>query len=227
MLLFCKKEGLPSGSTNLPATRFHLIRHASTDAVGRVLSGRTPIPLNAQGQAEAARLAESLASTAAHAIFSSPQARALQTAQAIGQVLGLPPQPDAALDEVDFGAWTGQAFSTLDGRPDWTLWNTHRSLAPPPGRETMLDVQARAAAMLVRLHAERPGGSFILVSHADVLRSVLAWALGLPVDLMQRLEVSPASRSLLVLGEAGARVECLNLPPWGGSREDQTSFPQR
>ena len=194
----------------MPTTRFHLIRHASTDALGTTLSGRTPIPLNAQGQAEATRLAHSLAASTVDAILSSPQARTLQTAEAIGQVLGRHAQPDPALDEVDFGPWTGQAFSALDGRPDWTLWNTHRSLAPPPGAETMLQVQARAAALLVRLHAAAPGGVFILVSHADVVKSLLAWALGLPIDLMQRLDVSPASRSLLTLGEHGVRVEHVN-----------------
>ncbi len=195
----------------MPSTRFTLIRHASTDAVGRALSGRTPIKLNAQGEAEAAQLAGGLAGTAADAILTSPQLRTQQTAAAIGQVLGLHPRPDAALDEVDFGPWTGQDFSTLDGRADWALWNAHRSLAPPPGCETMLQVQARAAAMIVRLHAQSPGGSFILVSHADVLKSVLAWALGLPIDLMQRLEISPASRSAFVLDGAGVRVEYVNL----------------
>ncbi len=197
----------------MPTTRFHLIRHASTDAVGRTLSGRTPIPLNGQGQTEAARLASSFANAGVDAIFSSPQARTQQTAQAVGQVLGLHVQPEPALDEVDFGPWTGQAFGALDGRADWTLWNTHRNLAPPPGTETMLQVQARAMALLVRLHARRPGGSFILVSHADVLKSVLAFALGLPIDLMQRLEVSPASRSGLDLTDSGVRVDHFNLRP--------------
>ncbi len=194
----------------MPTTRFHLIRHASTNAVGHTLSGRSPTPLNAHGQAEAGHLAEGLAGTAADAIFSSPQVRTLQTAQAISQVLCLEPQAEAGLDEVDFGPWTGQAFSQLDGRPDWALWNTHRSLAPPPGGETMLQAQARAAAVLARLHAQSPGGSFILISHADILKAILAWALGLPIDLMQRLEVSPASRSLLVLSDAGVQVGYIN-----------------
>ncbi len=194
----------------MPSTSFHLIRHASTDAVGTTLSGRTPIGLNAQGESEAARLAQSFAGASVQAIFTSPQARTRQTAHAIGQVLGLDAQPDAALDEVDFGPWTGQAFSALDGRADWIFWNTHRSLAPPPGTETMLQVQARAAAILARLHARHPGGNFILVSHADVLKSLLAWALGIPIDLMQRLQITPAARSALVLGEAGVLVEYVN-----------------
>ena len=196
----------------LPSTRFLLIRHASTDGVGRALSGRTAIGLNEAGQAEIVRLAESLAGTAADAIFSSPQLRTRQTAAAIGRVLGLDARPDDALDEVDFGAWTGQSFASLDGRPDWALWNAQRSLAPAPGCETMVQVQARAASLVVRLHAREGGGRFILVSHADVLKSLLAWALGLPIDLMQRLEIAPASRSALTLDEAGVRIDYVNLP---------------
>ena len=195
----------------MPSTQLHLVRHASTDAVGNTLSGRSPVSLNARGQAEAERLAESFSGCAIDAIFSSPQVRTRETAQAIGRVVGLDPAPNAALDEVDFGAWTGKRFSALDGRPDWVLWNTHRSLAPPPGTETMLQVQARAAALLVRLHADRPGGAFILVSHADVLKSVLSWALGLPIDLMQRLEISPASRSAVTMGDFGLRVDYVNV----------------
>ncbi len=190
-------------------TVFYLVRHASTDGVGRVLSGRTPTPLNAAGEAEAARLAQSFAGINAQALLSSPQARTLQTARAIGGVTGLPVQQEAALDEVDFGLWTGQPFALLDGRPDWTLWNTHRSLAPPPGTETMLQVQARAA----RLLAQHSGGAVILVSHADVLKSLLAWALGLPIDLMQRLEVSPASRSKMTLSDSGVQVNYVNQRP--------------
>ena len=194
----------------MPST-FLLIRHASTDGVGRALSGRTAIGLNDAGRAEAARLAESLAGMAADALFCSPQLRTRQTAAAVGEVLGLEVLPDDALDEVDFGPWTGQSFASLDSRPDWALWNTQRSLAPAPGCETMLQVQARAAAMVVRLHAQHAGGRFVLVSHADILKSLLAWALGLPVDLMQRLEIAPASQSAFSLSDAGARVEFLNL----------------
>ncbi len=148
-----------------------------------------------------------------HAIYASPQHRTLQTAHAIGDILHLEVHAEAALDEVDFGSWTGQSFVALDGSPDWTRWNTHRSLAPAPGCETMLQAQARAAALLPRLHARQPGGSFVLVSHADILKSLLAFALGLPIDMMQRLEIAPASRSLLILNDAGVRVEFVNHRP--------------
>ena len=187
-------------------TSFHLIRHATTDALGITLSGRGGPGLNAEGHAQATRLGQGFAGQAITAIFSSPQTRTLQTAQAIG----LPVQQEPALDEVDFGPWTGQTFAALADRPDWSVWNACRSVAPAPGCETMLQVQARAAALLPRLHASGAGAAFVLVSHADVLKSILAFVLGMPIDMMQRLVISPASRSLVVLHDDGAAVEFVN-----------------
>ena len=134
------------------------------------------------------------------------------TANAIAAACSLPVNTEPALDEIDFGPWTGQSFAALSKRPDWTAWNTLRSLAPAPGHETMLQVQARAAALLPNLHASAPGQAFVLVSHADVVKSLLAFALGLPIDLMQRLEVSPASHSLLTLHDGSILVDYVNRP---------------
>lgn len=195
----------------MPATIFNLVRHASTDALGTSLSGRTATRLNPDGQNQAARLARSFVGDQVTAILSSPQLRTIQTAAAIAGVVGLPVQPEPALDEVDFGPWTGQTFVELAGVRDWALWNSHRSLAPAPGSETMLDVQARAFALLPRLHAAEAGGIFILVSHADIVKAILALALAIPIDMMQRLEISPASRSRLVLHDGGLTVEFINL----------------
>ncbi len=194
-------------------TRFFLVRHAATDALGIRLSGRSDVALNAAGVLQAARLARSFAGTPVTAILSSPQRRTQQTAGALAAELGRPVQAEAALDEIDFGPWTGETFASLVTRPAWLLWNTHRSLAPAPGSETMLQAQARAAALLPRLHAEQPGGTFVLVSHADILKAILAGLLGMPVDLMQRLEIAPASRSLVVMGSGRTRVEHMNLRP--------------
>ena len=191
-------------------TCFYLVRHASTDALGNTLSGRGPIPLNAHGRTEAAALATHFACKPITAIHSSPQPRTLQTARAIAQPLALPVHPEPALDEVDFGPWTGQTFANLQTRPDWRLWNTNRSLAPAPATETMLQAQSRAFSLLPRLHAATPGAVIILVTHADILKSILAATLGIPIDLMQRLEIAPASHSRVLFNSAGATVDCTN-----------------
>ena len=193
--------------------RLHLVRHGHTDALGRVLSGRAPhVGLSALGRAEAAAQAGTLAGRPAVGVLSSPQLRTLQTAQAIADPLGLAVQTEPALDEIDFAAWTGAAFAVLDTRADWQAWNGLRSLAPSPG-ETMLAAQARAVALVQRLYAGSPDDELVLVSHADVIKALLAYLLGMPVDLMQRILVSPAGRSVVVLSGTAITVEAVNLPP--------------
>ena len=184
-------------------TTVYLIRHAEHGLLGRTLAGRTPgVALNDAGRAQAARLR----GLPVEAVVSSPQQRAQETAAA----LGLPVQVDPAWDEVDFGTWSGQGFAALDPDPAWQLWNAARGSAPTPGGETMLAVQARAVAGLQALRAH---GSVAVVSHLDVLRAVLAHVLGMPLDFVFRLELAPASRSVVVLWDGGGRVEGLNLPP--------------
>ncbi len=197
----------------MAGTRLHLVRHGHTEALGRTLTGRSPgIGLSAQGAAEATALAATLAFCPAAAILCSPQLRTRQTADAIAAVLGLEVQTSAALDEVDFGAWAGERFVDLDGRADWQAWNTRRSLSPSPG-ETMLAVQARVVALVQDLCADRPDRELVLVSHADVLRSLLAYLLAVPIDLMQRIDLSPASRSVVLLSQHDVTIEAVNLPP--------------
>lgn len=158
--------------------------------------------LSDAGRAEAA----ALAGLQVPLVVCSPQPRAQQTARA----LGVPVHTDPAWDEVDFGSWSGMSFADLDLDPAWRLWNAARSLAATPGGETMLQVQARAVAGLLAL---REHEAVAVVSHLDVLRAVLAHVLGMPLDHLFRLHLAPASRSVVVLWDGGARVEGLNLPP--------------
>ncbi len=76
-------------------------------------------------------------------------------------------------------------------------------------------VQARAVAALMRLRADWPGAEIAVISHADVLKSVLAALLGVPLDLCRRLELAPASRSVVALHDSDAQVLCVGLPPSG------------
>ena len=194
------------------ACTIHLVRHAQHGLLGHVLAGRMPgVGLSAAGLAEAEALARCFVPGACRALLTSPMLRTAQTAAAIATATGLNPQTEPGLDEVDFGDWTGRSFAELAAAPGWEHWNTARGLAPTPGGESMLAVQARAVTSLAQ-HREA-GGAVIAVTHADVIKAVLAHALGMPLDLMHRLEISPASRSILVLGAGFARVEAVNLPP--------------
>lgn len=195
--------------------RLHLVRHGHTDALGRSLTGRTPgMGLNAHGRDAAKRTALGLASDGTIArVFSSPRLRATQTAEQIARATGCAVEQHPALDEVDFGAWAGRDFSDLNEAPGWAEWNSVRSLAPTPGGETMLQVQARATAFVQHLRARWPDASLVLVSHADVIKSVLAYLLGIPIDMMHRLDISPAGRSVISLAGAEPMVEAVNLLP--------------
>ena len=192
--------------------RLHLVRHGHTDALGNTLTGRSPgVGLSAQGREQAARVALGLSSERIGNVFSSPRLRTRQTAERIADATGCGVEDEARLDEVDFGAWSGCRFDDLGGDPDWDAWNSLRSLAATPGGETMLQVQARAVGFVQQLRDRR--ADVVLVSHADVIKSILAYLLGMPIDLMQRIEIFPGSRSVATLGDAGVRVEAVNLLP--------------
>lgn len=192
------------------ALHLHLVRHAHTDALGHLLAGRAPgHGLNREGHDAAGCLAERLGSCPASVLYSSPQQRARQTAEPISHKLGLGVHVEADLDEIDFGQWTGRSFAELALRQDWQDWNRIRSLACCPGGESMLDVQARIIRFTQRLMVSAQD-HVVLVSHGDVIKALLAYALGMPLDMMHRIEIAPASHSIVVLSSGEVKVECLN-----------------
>jgi broad specificity phosphatase PhoE len=191
-------------------TRFILVRHAHTDAVGRVLAGRAEgYGLNDTGRAEAARVARALGTSDISHVLSSPRQRAQETAIQIAQATGRVAETRDELDEIDFGDWNGHAFEALSG-PGWAAWNSLRSLSPTPGGETMLQVQVRAVGLLQLLSARRLDAAIVLVSHSDVIKAVLSYALGAPIDLMQRFDIAPASMSEVALTTNDVRVNYVN-----------------
>jgi broad specificity phosphatase PhoE len=187
------------------------VRHAVHDRVGQVLCGRMPgVTLGEPGGAQAAAVARRLREEPIAAIYTSPLERAHQTAAVIGDVLGLEPRTAEALNEVDFGTWTGARFNDLDDNPDWNFWNTQRASARPPGGESMAEVQQRLRGWLDAL----PGGQAVAaVSHADVIKAAVADALDLSLDHHQQFEISPGSISVLARGDWGAKVHSLNEAP--------------
>src|SRR4051794_26972165 len=122
-------------------TTFLLIRHASTDANGKILAGRKPgVLLNDDGRSEASRLARFLAQRTLDAIYSSPLERARETADFISQATGVPVQIREALAEIQYGEWTNARFDELESDVRWRLFNTFRSGTSIPGGELMLQV---------------------------------------------------------------------------------------
>ncbi|HEY8576011.1 MAG TPA: histidine phosphatase family protein [Devosia sp.] len=195
----------------MTATIF-LLRHAAHDQVGLYLAGRTSgITLGVDGLAQAQRLGERMRREQFDALYSSPRERAQQTAEAVAAARGgMPVETVEALDEVDFGEWSGSTFDQLNTRPEWRHWNEQRSLAATPTGETMLDVQRRAIDVVRQLVAQPGDTRSALVSHADVIRAIVGHLLGLPIDAWQRFDISPASITTLVVGDWGSKLITLN-----------------
>lgn len=190
---------------------FHLVRHAAHERQGEILAGRAPgVVLGERGRAQALRLAHRLRRERFDAVHASPRERTRETAAAIVELCGGGPvEIVPALDEIDFGAWSGMTWEELDPDPAWRRWNTARGVARTPGGESVLDLQRRVLGHLESL-LDRGEGRYVLVSHADVIKSVVSWHLGLPVESWARFEIAPASITTLVVGDWGGKVIGLN-----------------
>lgn len=192
-------------------TTILLIRHASTDDVGRRLSGRAPgTHLNDRGVAEARHLADRLEAVPLAAIYCSPLERARDTAQPIARTRSLSIREQLDLIELDFGEWTGRDIDSLRADPAWQQFNSHRSGTRIPGGETLLEVQARVVKALTDLHGVHDGENVAVVTHADVIRAALAYFAGMPIDLSLRLDIAPASVSIVRLSSYPPVVLTIN-----------------
>lgn len=188
-----------------------LIRHAAHVELGRTLSGRRPdIALSQDGLQQAEIVADLLAVEPIAAVYSSPRERAWYTARELADRLGHKVIPADGLDEVDFGAWTGLSFDRLEGDPGWDQWNSARSIARPPGGESMYEAVERAVAAVSKIGEEHRGRTVAAVSHCDIIRGLIAFHLGLPLDNLLRFDVDPGSVSRLAIGDWGARVMSMN-----------------
>jgi broad specificity phosphatase PhoE len=189
-----------------------LLRHAAHDNVGGYLAGRMAgINLGPDGLAQADRLGERMRAERFDALYASPRERTQQTAAAVAKARGgMAVETVEALDEVDFGTWSGSTFDELNTLPDWRHWNERRSMATTPAGDTMLAVQQRAVGFIRPFAAGQEDSRIALVSHADVIRALVAHVLGLPVDSWQRFDISPASITTMVIGPWGGKLLTIN-----------------
>jgi broad specificity phosphatase PhoE len=185
-----------------------LVRHGTHDEVGRVLSGRSAIALNQRGLAQAWNVAAALEHAELASLHTSPRRRAAETIAPIARDRHLPVRTSGALDEIDFGGFTGRTFAELDGDPDWQRWNAERGTARCPGGETMAEAVARAAGYLAALGPE--DFPALCVTHCDVIRGIVAHVLGLDLAHMFRFECDPASLTTLDLTDGRMRLIALN-----------------
>ncbi len=183
-------------------TLIYLIRHGDNELLGKRMPGWLPdVHLNDQGRAQAEALADLLAQIKFKAVYSSPLERAVETAAPLAARLGIEVITRPGLGELDVGSWEGRTFKQLHRRKLWPLVQRTPSLVQFPEGETFRGGQARIVAELERIREEHSGKDdrIACFSHSDMIRLAIAYYLGLPLDLFQRLHVSPASISILGL----------------------------
>ena len=192
-------------------TMIHLLRHGEHMLLGRVAAGRMPgVGLSPRGRAQIEAVAERLALERIDALYTSPLQRTRETAEILSVRLQLPVKLSEGVLELDFGDWTGMTFDMVRTDPRWEAWRDARGIARIPGGETMREVQHRAVDALVDMAATHPDGTVVVVSHGDVIRAILLFALGMPLDLYNRIEVGVASLTTLQLEPARLRVIRVN-----------------
>ena len=194
-------------------TALHLLRHGEPAIFGR-LNGRLPgVGLSEKGRAEAAAQVGQLGGEKIEAIYSSPMQRTRETAEIVAERLGLPIRYREDVIEIDYGEWTGLTFDQIRQDERWQMWSRSRSIAAVPGGESWRQVQERVVGALFALRQAPPEGSVVVVSHGDVIRAALLFALGMPLDFYSRIEIAFASLSTIRLDNAGIRVSGLNEWP--------------
>ncbi|MEJ2871530.1 histidine phosphatase family protein [Actinomycetospora sp. OC33-EN08] len=181
-----------------------LLRHGrSTANVSGVLAGRSPgVGLDDTGRAQAEKLVDRLAQLPVAAAVRSPLQRCEETLEPLLAARGLSAVVEDDLAEVDYGDWTGKTLGELGKEDLWKVVQAHPSAAVFPGGEGLATVQHRSVAA-IRRHAARiaeehgPKAIWVACSHGDVIKSVIADALGLHLDSFQRISVDPCSISVI------------------------------
>jgi probable phosphomutase (TIGR03848 family) len=181
-----------------------LLRHGKSTANGSgVLAGRSPkVNLDETGRAQAENLVRRLDGVPLAALVVSPMLRCKQTVAPLAAARGLAKVAEPGVSEVDYGDWTGMALKDLAKEPLWRVVQAHASAAVFPGGEGLAAMQARSVAA-VRAHDRRITAEhgdhavWLLCSHGDVIKSILADALGQHLDAFQRIVVDPASISVV------------------------------
>lgn len=184
-----------------------LIRHASAEYKPGRLYGWTPgVHLSAHGRDEAKRLAERLEPVRLNALYSSPLERCVETAEAILGGRRIEAQIDERLGEVQYGSWQGKTFRSLVRKPLWRVVQLSPSQATFPGGESLLALQQRGVAAIEDIRRRHRRAIIGIVSHADMIKAMLAHYLGLHLDLFQRISVDTASVSAIAFANGFPRV---------------------
>lgn len=162
------------------------------------------------GKLQVCRLAKDIASITVDYVYTSPLQRAFETASQIGSAHGLQCHILNDLTEIDFGKWEGIPLTKLEMRKDWQAFLSSRTSCTPHGGESIQSVQKRMVRAVTALPREHPGSVIVVVSHADPLRTLIAYYLNLSLDLISTFDISPASVTALDVSEDKAVIRYMN-----------------
>lgn len=192
-------------------TTLLLIRHGMNDWVSGRLAGWTPgVHLNNKGREQVQQLGTRLQELPLTAVYSSPLERAVETAEAVAAPHNLTIQIEEGVGEVRYGEWQGGELKELSKHELWPGVQFYPSGTRFPGGETLGEVQMRAVATLDRLRAHHPKELIAVVAHADLLKLVIAYYIGMHIDLFQRLVINTASVTALAFQPMGPRLLAYN-----------------
>lgn len=192
-------------------TTLLLVRHGHTDAAGKRLTGRAPgVHLNELGLRQAERLVERLDGVRIDTIVSSPLERCRETAAPLAKARGRAVDVGRAWIEVGYGEWTGRSISQLRRTKLWRRVMFAPSNVRFPGGESLLEVQGRAVAATLDIAARQARGTVVVVSHADVIRLLVAHVAGMHADHLQRLSIDTASITAVSISDGFPRLLTVN-----------------
>jgi probable phosphoglycerate mutase len=197
-----------------------LIRHGENEYTRKgKLAGWTPgVHLNETGRAQAEALAERLAQAPIKAIYSSPLERALETAGPLAQARKLPVQKCEGIGEVRYGEWTGRSLKVLARTKLWKVVQRQPSAMEFPGGETIRAVQARAVEAVEEIVKRHPKDAVALFSHGDVIKLIVAYYLGMPLDTFQRVAIGTGSLTVIRVSPGMPMVMRMNEQPVAGKK---------
>jgi probable phosphoglycerate mutase len=190
-----------------------LVRHGENEYVKKDrLAGRLPgVHLNEKGRKQAQVLADKLQDAPIKAVYSSPLDRTMETAGLIADALNFEVIPSVGLLEVDFGEWQDKTLKQLRRRKLWKVVQTAPARMRFPGGESFAEAQIRIQSELVTLSEQyKPGDFIVCVTHSDIIKLAVAYFIGMPLDLFQRLQIAPASVTALQITKTNSRLLYLN-----------------
>lgn len=203
-----KTEAKNEAKSEAKPTIIVLVRHGLTPTTGKILPGRAPgLHLSEEGMGQAKEVGQLLSELdQISSIYSSPLERAQETASPLGQMLSKNIEVDDLLVECDFGEWTGKDLTELYKLPEWVQVQKSPSTFRFPNGESFTEMNARMSAFVEKVTTRHAGELVVAFSHADPIKVLLCSALGMHLDMFQRLMVNTCALSAISYSSSGPVV---------------------